>query len=163
MPWAFAAAEWYLSGGGRRAQAGLAAAVGLQFLAGHSEASLHRGLGLGLYCLVRWALGERGWRPLAGLAVSALAGTMVAAVQPLLSVAITTRLTAVLCLVVPALGGLGVEAVWSSARPGGRLSVALARVSGFGLGLAGLACAGAAVILVSRRGGAGVERLWPPL
>src|SRR6266513_628124 len=40
MPWAFAAAEWYLSGGGRRAQAGLAAAVGLQFLAGHSETSL---------------------------------------------------------------------------------------------------------------------------
>src|SRR5205807_4712265 len=28
-----------------------------------------------------WALGERGWRPLAGLAVSALAGTMAAAVQ----------------------------------------------------------------------------------
>src|SRR5205807_1592047 len=50
---------------------------------------------------------------------------------PLLSVAITTRLTAVLCLVVPALGGLGVEAVWSSARRGGRLSVTLARFGGF--------------------------------
>src|SRR5437588_2088391 len=39
VPWAFAAAEWCLAGGEPRAQAALAAAVALQFLAGHAETS----------------------------------------------------------------------------------------------------------------------------
>ncbi|HKF77848.1 MAG TPA: YfhO family protein [Candidatus Dormibacteraeota bacterium] len=81
IPWAFAAAEWCLAGGGLRAQAALAAAIGLQFLAGHAESSLHLGFALAVYCSVRWLLGSRDVRALVGLAVGALAGTMVAAIQ----------------------------------------------------------------------------------
>src|SRR5215469_772804 len=81
MPWVFAAAEWCLAGGGLRAHAALAAAIGFQFLAGHAESSLHLGFGLAVYCAVRWLLGSRDVRALAGLAVGAVGGAMVAAIQ----------------------------------------------------------------------------------
>jgi hypothetical protein len=280
MPWAFAAAEWCLAGGGLRAQAALAATIALQFLAGHAETSLHLGLGLALYSAVRWAFGSRDFPALAGLAIGALVGTMAASAQllpfiqslqqsalvsdratasfglshltptamltwlapnahgnpiydgvsagfapnynestgfatvtmltlipvgiawlwlrrspqalalvvlgivaaaavygpltpfvghlPLLAAAGTTRMIALLCFVVAALGGLGVEMVWVSVDAGSalfpsRLALGLGRMGGLGAGVAGLAGVAVAVYLLSRLGGPRVEQLWHPL
>jgi hypothetical protein len=81
LPWAFAAAEWVLSGGGPLAVAALAAAVGLQFLGGHAETSLHLGVGLTLYTAVRWVAGSRRWSTLLGLAVGAGVGFLLGGIQ----------------------------------------------------------------------------------
>ncbi len=81
LPWAFAAAEWVLSGGGPLAAAALAVAVGLQFLGGHAETSLHLGVGLVLYSGVRWLAGSRRWSSLLGLLVGAGAGALLGGVQ----------------------------------------------------------------------------------
>jgi len=278
MPWAFAAAEWCLAGGGLRAQAALAAAVGLQFLAGHAETSLHTGLALGLYSGVRWAVGSHDIRTLASLATGVLVGTVAAAGQllpflqqlqqsglvadragfgfvhlppttvltwlvpnahgspifdgvsagfgsnynettgfatvamltltpvgiawawlrrspqvvalvvlgvvaaaavygplapligrlPLLAAAGTTRMIAILCFVIAALGGLGAEAVWASSLVGnvrltGRRRMTLVRLVGFCAGMTGLAGVAGAVYLGNRLGGRQVEHLWHPL
>ena len=271
MPWAFAAAEWCLSGGGLRAHAALAAAVAAQFLAGHAGTSAHLAFGLALYCAVRWALGSRDWRALAGLAGAGLLGTLAASVQllpfvenlrqsalvtertgfglfhlapvaaltwlapnahgtpiydggaagfrpnyneatgfatvamlaltpvgaawawanrrpagvalcallvaaagtaygpltplagslPLLASEGSSRMTALVCLAVAALGGLGVEAVWRGARPRPAWAAPAGRVLGLAAGAAGLAGVVAGVALLARLGGPGVERLLP--
>ncbi|HZU17377.1 MAG TPA: YfhO family protein [Candidatus Dormibacteraeota bacterium] len=81
LPWAFAAGEWVLSGGGLLATAALAVAVGLQFLGGHAETSLHLGVGLGLYVAARWLTGPRSLSTLFGLVAGAVLGTLLAGVQ----------------------------------------------------------------------------------
>lgn len=81
MPWAFASAEAYLVGKRVWPLPALALVVGLQFLAGHAETSFHVLLALGTYVLVRWALADRSWRKLAGLAVAAGVGTLLAGIQ----------------------------------------------------------------------------------
>lgn len=81
MPWAFAFTEMWL--GGKRAWAlpALALAVGLQFLAGNAETSLHLGFALGLYAIARWALSDRRWWPVIGLAAAAGLGAVLAGIQ----------------------------------------------------------------------------------
>jgi hypothetical protein len=81
IPWAFACAEVYLVGGRLWALPALALVIGLQFLAGHAETSLHMGLALGAYVLVRWAFSERSWRKLVGFAVAAGVGALLAGIQ----------------------------------------------------------------------------------
>lgn len=82
LPWVFAFAERYLRRAGYLAQAGLAAAICLQFLAGHAETSFHLGLGAALYCLIRCLDGQPGrLRSVFGLGVSALVGTAAAGIQ----------------------------------------------------------------------------------
>jgi hypothetical protein len=81
FPWAFACAEQYLVGERSWPLPALALVVAVQFLAGHAETSLHMGLALGVYVLVRWALSDRRWRKLGGLAVAASVGTLLAAIQ----------------------------------------------------------------------------------
>ncbi len=81
LPWTFAAAEWVLSGGGPLAAAALAVAVGLQFLGGHAETSLHLGVGLALYAGVRWLVGSRRWSSLLGLLAGVGAGILLGGVQ----------------------------------------------------------------------------------
>lgn len=82
LPWVFAFAEQYLRRGGLLAQAGLAAAVGLQFLGGHAETSFHLGLGAALYTVVRCLDGRPGrLRSLLGLSLAAALGTAAAGLQ----------------------------------------------------------------------------------
>jgi hypothetical protein len=82
VPWGFFAAETYADSGSRRALAGLGAVIGLQFLAGHTETSVHFCGALAVYALVRCAAsGPARWRRLGGLALAATAGLMLAAVQ----------------------------------------------------------------------------------
>lgn len=83
LPWAVAAAEWYLQRGTRLAICALAAAIGLQFVGGHAETSLHLGVGLAVYCGVRWALDSRDWRRLIGLVEGTVVGVLLGAVQVL--------------------------------------------------------------------------------
>ncbi len=81
-PWVFAALEWYLMRGHAPALAALAAILGLQFLAGHAEASLDLGLAVALYAAVRLLALERGrLLRLAGLAAAATLGALLAAIQ----------------------------------------------------------------------------------
>ncbi len=82
MPWGFAAVAWYLRDRHRLAILAIAAAVALQFLAGHAETSLHLGLGLAVYAAVR-VLGvrERRSRAVLGLATGALLGCLLAGAQ----------------------------------------------------------------------------------
>ncbi len=81
-PWVFAALEWYLMRGHAPALAALAAILGLQFLAGHAEASLDLGLAVALYTVVRlFAQGRGRWPRLAGLAAAATLGALIAAIQ----------------------------------------------------------------------------------
>lgn len=81
MPWAFACAELYLARERLWAVPALALAVGLQFLAGHAETSLHMGLALGLYVLVRWISLGRDLRKLGAVALAAVVGAMLAGIQ----------------------------------------------------------------------------------
>jgi hypothetical protein len=81
LPWAFALTETYLAGKRPWALPALALVVGLQFLAGNAETSLHLGFALGLYALVRWALTGHRWRQLAGLAAAAGLGALLAGIQ----------------------------------------------------------------------------------
>ncbi len=82
FPWAFACAELWLRTRRRTALLGLAAAVALQFLAGHAETTLDLGLLLGFYVVVRvLAAPDRRWIALAGIALAAASGTAIAAVQ----------------------------------------------------------------------------------
>lgn len=81
MPWAFAFAEMYLRGGQPWSLSALALVIGLQFLAGNAETSLHLGLALGLYVAVRLAMGRHNWRLLAGFALAAALGTLLAGIQ----------------------------------------------------------------------------------
>ena len=78
----FAALEWYIQTGGRRALAGLGAVVGLQFLAGHAETSVHFCGALAIYALVRLLVSGSGrWRRLGAVAVAGGLGVALAAVQ----------------------------------------------------------------------------------
>jgi hypothetical protein len=82
FPWAFASVELWLRTRRRRALLGLAAAVALQFFAGHAETTLHMGLLLVFYAAVRGLVQHRGrWRAILGLAVAGAVGTAVAGVQ----------------------------------------------------------------------------------
>lgn len=81
MPWTFAFVEIYLRASRRWALASLAFVVGLQFLAGHAETSLHFGLALGMYVIVRWGFSHGRGPALAWLGAAALIGTMLAAIQ----------------------------------------------------------------------------------
>ena len=81
MPWAFAFTELWLSARKAWAVPALALALGLQFLAGNAETSLHLGFAVGLYAFARWALSDRRWRPVAGLAAAAGLGAALAGIQ----------------------------------------------------------------------------------
>ena len=82
LVWGFAAAEWYVRGLDSRALAALAAVIGLQFLAGHAETSLHLGLALGCYAGLRAATRpERRAVALAGIALAGVLGTLLAGIQ----------------------------------------------------------------------------------
>jgi hypothetical protein len=86
MPWAFAAVAWYLrdpkSSSSRFAILAIAAAVAVQFLAGHAETSLHLGVGLAVYAAVRViGLKERRGRAVLGLATGAVLGSLLAGAQ----------------------------------------------------------------------------------
>lgn len=70
VPWGFAAAERYLRDRSRVALAGLSLVLGLQFLGGHIETSIHFAGALGVYSLAR-AISARQGRP---ILVAALAG-----------------------------------------------------------------------------------------
>ena len=82
FPWCFFAVEWVLATRRPRAVAALGIAVAVQFLAGHAETSLHLGLALAAYALVRTAATARrdivAWLPvLAG----GLLGVVLSAAQ----------------------------------------------------------------------------------
>ena len=81
MPWAFAFAEMFLRSGRPWSLSLLGVVVGLQFLAGNAETSLHLGFALGLYVAVRWAMTSHEWRLLAGFALAAALGTLLAGIQ----------------------------------------------------------------------------------
>ena len=81
LPWIFAAVELYLKTGRRRALASLALAVGLQFLAGHAETSLHVGLGLAVYGLIRLALAPRLVFRMGALIAAGVVGVMLGGAQ----------------------------------------------------------------------------------
>jgi hypothetical protein len=82
LPWSFAAVAWYLRDRGRWAVVAIAAAIALQFLAGHAETSLHLGVGLAVYAAVRVVgLEERRLRAVAGLAAGAVLGCLLAGAQ----------------------------------------------------------------------------------
>jgi hypothetical protein len=81
IPWAFWSAEWLLTTGSIRAVATLSLIIALQFLAGHAETSWLFGLGFILYCLIRWAAGSRSFTLLAALALAAVLGVALSAVQ----------------------------------------------------------------------------------
>jgi hypothetical protein len=81
MPWAFAFTELWLGAKKAWALPALALALGLQFLAGNAETSLHLGFALGLYAIARWALSDRRWWPIAGLAAAAGLGAVLAGIQ----------------------------------------------------------------------------------
>ncbi|PZR80474.1 MAG: hypothetical protein DLM65_07925 [Candidatus Aeolococcus gillhamiae] len=82
FPWAFASVELWLQTRRRLALLGLAAAVALQFLAGHAETTLHLGLMLAFYVAVRALVLERWrWQAIAGVAAAAALGTALAGVQ----------------------------------------------------------------------------------
>ena len=82
FPWAFACVELWLRTRRRTALAGLAVAVALQFFAGHAETTLHLGLMLAFYAVVRAVAQERArWEATIGLAVAAALGTVLAGVQ----------------------------------------------------------------------------------
>ena len=82
FPWAFAGVELWLRTRRRVALLGIAAAVALQFLAGHAETTLHLGLLLTFYAAVRGAVQERErLRAFAGMVVAAAVGTALAGVQ----------------------------------------------------------------------------------
>jgi len=80
MPWAFAAVEWYLRSRGAAALVCLAAAIALQFMSGHAQTSLHFGLFLTAYALIRWAAQHRA-ATLGGLALAGVLGTALAGAQ----------------------------------------------------------------------------------
>lgn len=79
---------------------------------------------------------------------------------PGLSIAASPRMLVLLCFVVSALGGLGVQAVWESAGRG--LRRRLAGLPGLAAGGLAVAALGVAGILLATRG-AGVESMWPPV
>ena len=82
FPWAFASVELWLRTRRRVALGGVAVAVALQFLAGHAETTLHLGLMLVFYAAVRGLVQtEARWRALAGMALAAALGTVLAGVQ----------------------------------------------------------------------------------
>ena len=82
MPWGFAAIAWYLRDRHRLAILAVAAAVALQFLAGHAETSLHLGIGLAVYAAVRVVgVKERRSRAVLGLATGAVLGCLLAGAQ----------------------------------------------------------------------------------
>jgi hypothetical protein len=82
FPWAFASVELWLRTRRPVALLGLTAAVTLQFLAGHAEATLHLGLLLAFYVVVRGAAQRRErWRALGGMVGAAVLGTAIAGVQ----------------------------------------------------------------------------------
>lgn len=82
FPWAFAAGEWYLRSKSRPALPALAVAIAVQFLAGHPETSVHFGLALAAYLLIRaLSLGRAALPVLAGLAFAGLVGTALAGAQ----------------------------------------------------------------------------------
>jgi hypothetical protein len=80
VPFGFAAAERHHRTGSRRALAGLALVLGLQFLGGHIETSIHFAGALAIYALVR-ALSATSARRvrLAGLAAAGVVGVLLAA------------------------------------------------------------------------------------
>lgn len=82
FPWAFAASEWFLRSGNRLALPALAIAIALQFFGGHPGTSVHFGLALTVYLLVRvFPLGRKAPAVLALLAFAGLTGTALAGVQ----------------------------------------------------------------------------------
>lgn len=81
LPWAFAAVEWYLRSGHRWAWCATAVAIGLQFLGGHAEVSLHLALGVTIYSVVRWVFSERKLSRLIYLAAAGAIGVALAAIQ----------------------------------------------------------------------------------
>ena len=82
FPWIFASVEWYLHSRGTRALVAVAAAVALQFLAGHAEATLDLGALLVFYSLVRVvAQGRTAWVAGASLVAAGVAGTALAGAQ----------------------------------------------------------------------------------
>lgn len=82
FPWAFAASEWFLRSGNRLALPALAIAIALQFFGGHPETSVHFGLGLAAYVLIRALSLGRGAAPaLLLLVIAGLVGTALAGAQ----------------------------------------------------------------------------------
>jgi hypothetical protein len=79
VPWGFAAAERYMRNRSRAALAGLGLALGLQFLGGHIETSIHFAGALGVYSLIRAISAGRG-RPalVAAVAVAGVVGLLIA-------------------------------------------------------------------------------------
>jgi len=81
MPWAFVCVELYVARERLWALPALALVIGLQFLAGQAETSLHTGLALALYVLVRWTFVSRELLKLGGLALAAIVGALLAGIQ----------------------------------------------------------------------------------
>lgn len=82
MPWAFAATAWFLRDRTALALVATAAAIAVQFLAGHAETSLHLGFGLAVYAAVRViGLSRHRLRSIGGLAVAAGLGCLLAGAQ----------------------------------------------------------------------------------
>jgi hypothetical protein len=80
IPFGFAAAERHHRTGNRRALAALALVLGLQFLGGHIETSIHFAGALAIYALVRGLSGTSGrWPRLAGLSAAGVVGLLLAA------------------------------------------------------------------------------------
>lgn len=82
MPWGFAAVAWYFRTRRGLAVVAVAVAVALQFFAGHAETSLHLGVGLAIYVVVRLVgTRERRTQAVLGLGAAVVLGTLLSGIQ----------------------------------------------------------------------------------